>query len=241
MNPCRPFIAQPASCSLLCSRSDSLPAATITLRPGLMTATTMAAVAPRCRMRAAASPDSGGGQPDGGGGDKDAGDRPDAGDVDGGSDRDAGDVPDAGDRDGGGAPDAGDPDAGTPDAGEPDAGPDPFDGEFLLGIRANALPDPTHPPRFIARGLHGDRRGCGWRGDFTFQPIIADDCVANMGGLPVGDRDRRSTDVPSQPKARSRCRSASTASRARERHHAHGMPGSVDAIDVTRARFRART
>jgi hypothetical protein len=131
-----------------------------------------------------ADPDSGGGQPDGGGGDKDAGDRPDAGDVDGGSDRDAGDVPDAGDRDGGGAPDAGDPDAGTPDAGEPDAGPDPLDGEFLLALRANALPDARI--RLITTVDFTATDGDTGVADFTFQPIVATNCSAGMGGLPVG-------------------------------------------------------
>ena len=143
---------------------------------------------------------AGGGAPDGGSGvkpdansdDQDAGGKADAGDLDGGGDEDAGE-PDGGDRDGGAAPDAGidagTPDAGdldgaTPDAGEPDAGPDELDGEFLLAIAANLAP--ASPIRFITTVDFTPTGGSAGTADFTFQPIIAENCAAGMGGLPVG-------------------------------------------------------
>ena len=127
-------------------------------------------------------PDSGGGQPDGGGGDKDAGDRPDAGDVDGGSDRDAGDVPDAGDLMA-----AVHPMPATPMPGRPMP-----ESRTLARIRSMAsscsalrVERPstrTIRIRFITTvdftATDGDAGGTA---DFSFQPIVADDCVGGHG------------------------------------------------------------
>jgi hypothetical protein len=146
----------------------------------------------------------GGGESDAGGGNGDAAPPlPDGGKPDGGGDTDGGTRPDGGDADGG-TPDAAPGDAGTPDAGQPDAAPpdaappdgappdaappdaalpDPQDGEFLLSVAVELFPN--NPIRFITT-VEFTQVGEGGTADFTFQPIIAPNCVPETSGFPVG-------------------------------------------------------